>query len=403
MNETNRCIFSGMQILLMQDHTFQWMTGHALVVENNLIKAVIPMEMIEHHLPATRYEFPADYYLTPGFIDLHVHGAHGHDVMDATVEAYAAISQALAKEGVTGYLATTMTAANEKIESVLSTISPAMLQTDGALILGVHLEGPFIAKSKLGAQQDFTQNPDVALFKHWQHLAEGAIKLVTLAPELPGAIPFIQALHNMDVLTSIGHTNANYEETVAAINAGCTQATHLFNAMPSLHHRELGAAGAILLADVVMAELIVDGLHLSPPMVKLILRLKGRDRIALITDAMRGKCLGDGCYDLGGQQVNVQAGKATLKDGTLAGSTLRMSQAVANMIEYAHCSIPDAIGMASINPARALGLESHKGSIAVGKEADLVVMKPNFNVVMTMVAGKKVFSSEPEGKSSSII
>jgi N-acetylglucosamine-6-phosphate deacetylase len=400
MNESNRRIFSGMQVLISKDNSLQWAKDQAVVVEEHSVKAIISIDMVKHHLPAKRFEFPEDHYLIPGFIDLHVHGAHGKDVMDATEEAYATICKSLASEGVTGYLATTMTADNEKIEAVLAAIPQAMTQSKGAAILGVHLEGPFLAKTKLGAQQgDFTQAPDAALFKRWQHLANDAIKLVTMAPELPGAIPFIQAMHAMGVITSIGHTDANYEQTQAAISAGATQATHIFNAMHGLYHREPGAVGALLLADNVTAEMIVDGFHLCPPIVKLVLRLKGKDRIVLVTDAMRGKCLGDGSYDLGGQCVNVSAGKATLADGTLAGSTLRMPKAIKNMVEYSLCSLPEAIGMATLNPARTLGIDARKGSIGAGKDADLVVMDGKLGVVMTMVGGVVVFKAEEAGSS----
>ena len=295
MNEIKRIIFSGLQILIEK----KWVTDQAVVVEENKIKAIIPAEMIRHHLPALHHEFSSDHYLIPGLIDLHVHGANGKDIMDASEEAFMAIRLALAAEGVTGFLATTMTADNERIEAVLKAIPGAMAQEEGAAIYGVHLEGPFISASKSGAQRrEDVQVPDISLFQNWQSLANGAIRLVTLAPELPGAIPFIKSLHNMDVITSIGHTNATYEETIAAIAAGCTQATHLFNAMSGLHQRHPGAVGALLLANDVYAEIITDGLHLHPAVVEIALQMKGKDRLLLVTDAMRAKCLGDGHFDL---------------------------------------------------------------------------------------------------------
>lgn len=389
MSDTSgRCIFSGMQILF--EHA--WVKDYAVVVEMGKIKSIIPAEMIADHLPARRYEFSADHYLIPGLIDMHIHGAKGHDVMDGTETALTKISQALAEEGVTGFLATTMTADDEKIASVLSIMPAAMQAKGGAAILGVHLEGPFLAPLKMGAQNgEHIKAPDLTLMRHWQKLAQGAIKVVTVAPEIPEALTLIKLLHDMDVVASIGHTNATYAETEAAITAGCTQATHLFNAMRGIHQREPGAITALLLAHSVSVELIVDGLHLHPAITELVLRLKGKDRLLLVTDAMRAKCLGDGKYDLGGQSVEVHQQKAALADGTLAGSVLRMPEAIKNMVKFSHCSLIDAIAMASLNPARILGLDEKKGIIDAGKDADLVVLNASLDVMMTMREGAVVF------------
>jgi N-acetylglucosamine-6-phosphate deacetylase len=388
MNQTNHCIFSGMQILV----NHHWERNQAVVVADGRIKSIIPEEMISHHLPAKHYAFPANYYLVPGFIDLHIHGAHGHDVMDGSEEALHKISHALAEEGVTGFLATTMTADNDYIENILKIIASIKPDSTSAKILGAHLEGPFIAKEKMGAQMgEKIQLPDVSLMKHWQKVAQGTIKIVTLAPELPGAIPLIKALRDMGIVASVGHTNATYDETCAAIAAGCTHATHLFNAMRGLHQREPGAVGALLLSEEVIAELIADGVHLHPAILQLILRLKGKDRLVLITDAMRAKCMGNGQYELGGQPVFVQDNLAKLSDGTLAGSVLRLPEAIKNMVKFSECSLADAIYMAATNPARVLGLEGSKGSIAVGKDADLVVMDAELGVQFTMREGREVF------------
>ncbi len=299
MTPKNRSIFSGMQILVGHE----WQKHHAVVVEEGKIKAIIADDMIKHHLPAEHYEYKHHCFLVPGLIDLHIHGTKGNDVMDGSVEAIQTISRDLASEGVTGFLATTMTASAEQLEKVLQTIPVAMSYQDGAEILGIHLEGPFIAKEKMGAQcGELILAPDVDLIQKWQTLASDTIKLVTLAPELPGALELIAALHKMEVIVSVGHTNATYEETTAAITAGCTHATHLFNAMRGLHQREPGALGALLLADQVHAELIADGHHLHPAIIELALRVKNKNRLLLVTDGMRAKCLGNGKYDLGGQE-----------------------------------------------------------------------------------------------------
>jgi N-acetylglucosamine-6-phosphate deacetylase len=390
MTESTRHILKGMQILI--EH--KWEQDHAVMFENGVIKAILPEDMIKHHLPVKVREFSPDYYLVPGFIDLHIHGAGGKDVMDGSVEALAAISGALAAEGVTGYLATTMTADRQHIENVLRTIAMAMPDKNGAAIIGAHLEGPFISSARLGAQRgEHTELPDHKLVMHWQEIAKGAIRLVTLAPELPGVLQLIKILHDMGVIASVGHTNSTYAETCDAIAAGCTHATHLFNAMRGLHQREPGAVGALLLAHEVMAELIVDGLHLHPAIVALALRLKGKDGLLLVTDAMRAKCLGDGTYELGGQAVSVKSSMATLEDGTLAGSTLRMPEAIKNMMQFTKCSLVDAISMATINPARVLKLSDRKGTIEVGKEADLVVMNANLDVVLTLREGREIFKA----------
>lgn len=388
MTESSRLILTG-ATLLKGD---QWVRQHAVVVEAGRIAHIVPASSVSSFLPAPLHEFPDDHYLVPGFIDLHIHGVSGFDVMDGTRAALQGMSRSLAAEGVTGFLATTMTASPDRIATVLSVIASVRQDSEGAAILGVHLEGPFISQAKLGAQSgDALAIPDAALLVDWQEMAQGAIKLVTLAPELPQAASLIKKLQEMNIVASIGHTNATFAETCHAIESGCSHATHLFNAMRGMHQREPGAAGALLLSNQVNAELIVDGLHLHPAMVEMTLKLKGKDSILLVTDAMRAKCMGDGDYDLGGQTVAVRSNVATLENGVLAGSTLRMPQAIKNMVQFTGCSLADAICMASYNPARVLGLEQRKGSIAEGKDADLVVMNPAGEVVMTLCGGKKVY------------
>jgi N-acetylglucosamine-6-phosphate deacetylase len=383
-----RQIFFGPQILTENG----WLQDHAVIVVKDVIEAIVPIEKHKQYLPAVQHEFSQHDFLIPGLIDLHIHGVSGKDVMDAHVDSLAVICNALATEGVTGFLATTMTADNAHIEAVMVAVNTLMPAKEGARILGVHLEGPFIAKDKIGSQlAKYTQLPNEALLQHWQEKAHGAIKLITLAPELPGMIAFIKHLHGKGILAAVGHTNATYDQTMTAIAAGCTQATHLFNAMRGLHQREPGAVSALLLAETVSAELIVDGIHLHPAVVALALRLKGKENILLVTDAMRAKCMGEGEYELGGQPVYVQSNRAILADGTLAGSTLRMPQAIKNMVHFSHCSLADAVYMASANPARVLGLSTRKGSIAVGKDADLVVLSSQLEVIMTCREGRSVY------------
>ena len=388
--DSTRDIFLGMQILIENE----WVNDHAILVEHGVIKAILHEEMLAHHLPARKHYFPKDYFLIPGLIDLHIHGSSGYDVMDANQEALCTISESLAAEGVTGFLATTMSAKKDYLHHVLATIAANRSSVKGAAILGVHLEGPFISTKKLGAQA-FSEHtiPDIKFFQSLQTSAANAIKLVTLAPELPGVLPIIKNLDEMGIVVSIGHTHATYAEAKEAIHQGCSYATHLFNAMSGLHQREPGAAGAILLADHVSAELIVDGVHLHPAMVELSLRLKGKERLILVTDAMRAKCLGEGKYDLGGQTVFVQGNKAALEDGTLAGSVLRMPEAIKNMVHFTQCSLIDAVKMASLNPAKILKLDHRKGSIEINKDADLAILNSSLDVMLTMQEGKIVYTA----------
>jgi N-acetylglucosamine-6-phosphate deacetylase len=339
--------------------------------------------------------FPANYHLVPGFIDLHTHGANGADVMDATPDALATISKTLAAEGTTAFLATTMTASVKQIDSALKNIHAFMqASAPGAAILGVHLEGPFLAATKMGAQQpDNLCLPDVKMMAHWNTVSGNTIRLVTLAPELAGSDALIKFLRKQNIIASIGHTNATFAEANSAIAAGCTHATHLFNAMRGIMQREPGTVTAALLAPEVMAELIVDGVHLHPAIVKLALATKGKDKIVLITDAMRAKCLADGCYDLGGQMTAVKAGQVQLADGTLAGSVLQMSSALQNVMRFTDCSLADALLMAATNPARQLGLAKRKGCIAEGMDADLVVLDDKLQVVLTICGGRIVFEN----------
>jgi N-acetylglucosamine-6-phosphate deacetylase len=388
MLESNRSILSGMTILV----DGKWLTDSAVVIDGTEIKAIIPTEMIPHHLPAKQYHFPATYQLVPGFIDLHIHGTNGHDVMDEDEASLSRISKALAEEGVTGFLATTMTSKNERIEKVLAHAGKARTQLTGAALLGLHLEGPFIAKEKMGAQLAAEiKAPDLILVEEWLKKAHHLIKIMTLAPELPQALSLISFLVDHHIIAAIGHTNANYEQTQAAIDAGCSYATHLFNAMSGLHQREPGAVTALLLSKHVSAELIIDGLHLHPAIIELVYQVKGKEHLLLVTDAMRAKSLGDGEYELGTQAVKVQQGAARLADGTIAGSTLQMPTAIKNMQLFTRCDLADAIAMASAVPARIIGMEHQKGCIKVGFDADLVVMNQAFQVMLTLREGREVF------------
>jgi len=366
----------------------------ALALEKNMIAAIGDETNLTKNTAAKILRFPATYHVIPGFIDLHIHGAYGKDVMDGDFAALETISESLAREGTTSFLATTMTAKPEEIEKVLLNVRNYIQQQQsvkGAEVLGVHLEGPFLSPKKVGAQRaDLILEPNIDYLKQWQKKSDNVIKLVTIAPELPNSLEFIKFLRQQNIVASIGHTDATYAETNAAIEAGCSHVTHLFNAMRGIHHREPGVATAALLSDKVSAELIADGIHLHPAILQLAIQVKNNDKIILVTDSMRAKCLPDGEYDLGGQSVAVKQGVARLTDGTLAGGTLKMATAIKNMLQFTDCQLSDVIRFAAENPAKALNIFSHKGSIAERKDADIVVLDEQFNVVLTVCGGRVV-------------
>ncbi|WP_404404844.1 N-acetylglucosamine-6-phosphate deacetylase [Jeotgalibacillus malaysiensis] len=337
-----------------------------------------------------------EWTIIPGFIDLHIHGLENVDVMDGNVEAIRQMQKHLPKEGTTSFLATTMTQHQECITQAMKTVDVVMTEErTGAEILGIHLEGPFISHEKAGAQPVEHICPiDLNLFDDWNQYAGNHIRIVTFAPELSGASAFTRHLVSRGIIPSFGHSNATYSIANEMINAGGSQGTHLFNQMSPIHHRDIGLAGALLLDDRCYTEIIADGTHISKEAVQLIYALKPLNRIVLVTDSMRAKGLPDGISEIGGQKVFVKNGQATLEDGTLAGSTLTMIEAFKNIIEITGCSFEEAISFCSFNPAVRLGLESRKGSIKTGKDADLVVLDENKDIVMTFCRGECTYERD---------
>ncbi|GMA62706.1 N-acetylglucosamine-6-phosphate deacetylase [Alicyclobacillus fastidiosus] len=333
-------------------------------------------------------------WIFPGFIDLHIHGGDGYEVMDGTVKAIDAVGRFHATRGTTGWLPTTLTAPIDALERALSASHEASLrQEGGAQILGVHLEGPFISPDKCGAQNpEYVIPPSIELLERLTGIANGLVKKVTIAPERDGALEAIRWMSSRGIIPSIGHTDGTLAQTLAGVRAGARHATHLFNAMRGLHHREGGTVGAALLSDDVICELIADGHHVDVDVMKLVYDVKGREKLVLITDAMTAAGKPDGEYKLGELDVIVEDGVAVLKEGhNLAGSTLTMDAAVRNMVRLVGVNPWDAAHMAALVPARELGLQDRKGSVAVGKDADLVMMDESLQVVATWVAGRQVF------------
>ena len=318
----------------------------------------------------------------PGMIDVHIHGGYDIDAMDANSDGLVTLGKEMLKEGVTTYFPTTMTQAPEAIEAALTAAKEA--KEKGAHFEYIHLEGPYVSKKRAGAQPlEHIVPANIEQFKQWQEASGNLIKLVTYAPEEEGALEFEQYLAETGVVGTMGHTDAIDAQLK---NRKITHATHLYNQMRGLHHREPGVVGHVLLNPDVMVEVITDGIHIHPDMVKLAYKLKGPKKVSVITDAKRAKGLEDGLYELGGQPVHVKDGSARLEDGTLAGSILKMDQAFRNVIEFTGCSIEDAVLMTSVNQAEEFGL-NNKGALAVGKDADFVVMNEDLHVYDTVRLG----------------
>lgn len=342
-------------------------------------------------------ELPEEYVVVPGFIDEHVHGAAGSDAMDGTMEDLGKIANALASEGTTAFLATTMTQSPENITKALKAVKAyrELSPESGAEILGVHLEGPFISKDFVGAQPiEYLAKPSVEVFKKYQDASGDCVRIVTLAPEVEGSTELIKYLVSQNIVASIGHTNATYVDVKKAVEVGATNLTHTYNAMKPLHHREVGTVGSGFLFDELNCECICDGIHVSGPAIQLLHKNKPADKMTLITDAMRAKHMPDGVSELGGQVVIVKNGEARLENGILAGSVLKMNNAVKNVMKFLNLPLEEVVKLASQNPAKNLGVFDQMGSIKEGKRADFVILDKDLNVVQTVRNGKVIYTNK---------
>ncbi|WP_353422945.1 N-acetylglucosamine-6-phosphate deacetylase [Staphylococcus xylosus] len=330
-------------------------------------------------------------HVLPGFIDIHMHGGYGEDAMDASFEGLKHLSESLLSEGTTSFLATTMTQSDENIIKALKNIVDYQEQQDSlnaASIVGIHLEGPFISEYKVGAQNPaYVQRPSVEKVQQFQEIANNQIKVMTFAPEVEGADETLSTLHDQ-INFSIGHTVATFDEVNEAVAQGAKHVTHLYNAGTPFEHRNPGLSGAAWLNDELSTESIVDGIHSHPASVKIAYKQKGNKRFFLITDAMRAKGMPDGEYDLGGQNVVVKGSEARLASGALAGSILKMNEGLKNLIAYTGAPLDDLWRVTSLNQAIALKIEDDKGSIAIGKDADIVVVDDDIQVLTTIKSGK---------------
>lgn len=336
-------------------------------------------------------ELDDKYIIVPGFIDEHIHGANGSDAMDATSKAIHNIASSLPQDGVTSFLATTMTMDEEHIHKSLINIANYSQEENEANLLGIHLEGPFISSKYCGAQ-DPSKIIKVSEEKiiEYSKLSNNKIKIITLAPEECDNNVY-KTLKNLNIIASAGHTNATCKDIKNAIDNGLSMTTHTYNAMRGLHHREIGTVGAALLYDDLACELICDLYHVSEDAIKLLYKSKQADKLILITDSMEARFLKEGMYKLGGQDVKVENGSARLLDGTLAGSILHMNDAIKNFKNVCKTSLEEAIDKATINPARNLNIDAYKGSIAINKDADFVIIDKELNIYATFVNGKLVY------------
>ncbi|KRE50816.1 N-acetylglucosamine-6-phosphate deacetylase [Paenibacillus sp. Soil724D2] len=332
-------------------------------------------------------------WLLPGFIDVHVHGGYGADFMDANPETLDIITRFHALHGTTSMLATTMTATRDAIDRVLGEVDRYKNQEmPYAQLLGVHLEGPFISPKWAGAQDpNLMVPPQLSWIEDWHERYPQLMKQLTLAPEREGGLEMIAWLRDHGIVAACGHTDSNYADIQAAVREGLTHAVHTYNAMKPLHHREPGTVGAILTDERISGEVIADGHHVHPAAIRLLAMVKQPHGLLLITDAMSAAGLGDGQYKLGGQAVTVQSGVARLTEGgALAGSTLTMIEALRFMVREVGVSVEDASRFASGNPARLLRLEGSHGSIAQGKQADLLLVSPELELEQVWVRGKEI-------------
>lgn len=330
-------------------------------------------------------------YLSPGFIDVHIHGAGGYDTMDGTLEAITEISKVIVKRGTTSFTPTTMTVAAEDIAKAMNIIKHTKENwTGGANVLGAHLEGPFISLSAIGAQNpNFLIPPSIENFNKIVGDCEDAVVSITLAPEVEGAKELIKYLSAKGIVCSIGHTKANYEQAMEGIKCGCCHSTHLFNAMTGFAHREPGVVGAIFDSEIT-TETISDGIHISYPSLRVAYKTKGTDKVLLVTDAMMACCMPDGNYTLGGQDVVVENGAARLLSGSLAGSVLTLDNAVRNIYQNTEYPLYEVVKMASFNAARHCKVEDRKGQIKEGFDADLLLFDEEIRIKSVFVNGELV-------------
>jgi len=375
--------------LLTPDQTLE---DSVLVIEAGRVTAIEPVQQVAGSPADTRVISAAGLMVAPGLIDVHVHGSAGSDTMDATPEALITMAGFFVKHGVTAFLATTISQSPQAVWAAVENAARNSAGLEGAQPLGIHLEGPYLNPAHRGAQpEQWVRNPDPVEYTRW--FETGIVRLVTVAPEIPGALECIRAGVRSGIRFSAGHTDASFDQVRQAADEGLSQSTHTFNGMRGLHHREPGTVGAVLGDDRIFCEVIADGVHVHPAVVGLMVRAKGVERTLLVTDAIRAAGLADGKYDLGKQMVTVREGVARTESGGLAGSTLTLNRAVFNAMRFTGLTINQALRMATTTPAAALGLSSRKGALRPGMDADAILFDASLNIQAAVVQGNLVYQS----------
>lgn len=333
--------------------------------------------------------------IAPGLVDTHIHGYAGWDVMDASPEGIHAMSEGLLSTGVTSFLPTTLTSSSESLEKAAATVASVAEKVKGAKIQGIYFEGPYFTEEYKGAQNpDYMFDPSLEEFAKWQKVAQGKIKKIALAPERQGVEEFVSTVTQQGVTVALGHSNATYEKAKAAVDAGASVWVHAYNGMRGLTHREPGMVGAVYNIPDTYAELITDGHHVSPVAIEILMREKGHDHVALITDCMRAGGQPDGDYTLGEFPVVVENGTARLKgSGNLAGSILKLKDGIKNVVAWGIATPEEAIKMASYVPAKSVGIDDVCGQLTEGYAADFIVLDDDLELVATYLNGQKVFEA----------
>ncbi len=368
-----------------------WLTGRLFDPERGFVRGRLRVEgqVILDRVEEDRA--PGEDYILPGFTDLHFHGCAGADASDGTPEALARLADYQLSRGVTQICPAVMTLPRAGLSAACRAAAhhAAHAQARGAELVGLNLEGPFLAPEKRGAQRvDWLQRPDLGLLAELAAASGGLVKLVTVAPELEGALDFIRGARAL-CRVSVGHTAADYDTALAAFAVGAEQVTHLFNAMPPFHHRRPGVIGAVADSPGVACELIADGVHVHPAAVRAAFRLLGPERVILISDSMRAAGLGDGTYDLGGQAVTVENGRATGPDGALAGSCVDLMECLRRAVSFG-VPLAHAVTAAAVNPARALGIYDRFGSLDRGRAANLAILDGDLTLKAVVFRGEVV-------------
>ncbi|HFI0355745.1 N-acetylglucosamine-6-phosphate deacetylase [Streptococcus suis] len=335
----------------------------------------------------------SDYHMGPGLVDTHIHGYASHDVMDNDFEGIKAISEGLLSCGVTSWLPTTLTDSTENLDAVCQTIGQHAGQETGAKIQGIFLEGPFFTEKYKGAQNPkYMSDPSIEKLDNWHRLSRGLVNKIALAPEREGVREFIEFANSKNIRTALAHSDATYAQAATAVEAGANIFVHVYNGMSGLHHREPGMVGAALNLKNVYAELICDGHHVHPAAAEVVVKARGAGETVLITDCMRAGGMGEGLSRLGEFEVVVKDGTARLKDsGSLAGSILELIQAVQHVVEWGLVDLPDAIRMASLTPAKSVGIDHVCGQIAEGRAADFILVDDKGELQATYLNGQKRF------------